>query len=288
MSFGIALAGGGIRGAAHVGVLRALEEAGLRPRAVAGTSAGGIIAGFFSAGVSPGELSEIVLRMGKSGAALADPDVKGILSIVPDLLAHRPCSCTGLLKGNRMERYFSEKTGGAAMRDLPMRTVIPAVDLETSLTVAFTNSLFGLSPVAKVKWTTQARLSEAMRATSALPVAFQPKRLDGMCLVDGGVADVLPVDLLLAAGEPNVLAVDVSEDYRMPRRYNMMEVASHSLAIMQTRLRQCLTHGETLLLTPDLPETNGVLNLSQMAECMEAGYRSTKRELPLIRRAFAL
>ena len=286
MGFGIALAGGGIRGAAHVGVLRALEEAGLRPGSVAGTSAGGIIAGFYAAGITPEEMSVMVREAAKNGAVLADPDIRGILSIVPSLIAHRPSACSGLLKGDRMERYFQEQTGGAAMRSLSMRTVIPAVDLDTGLTVAFTNSLFGLRAVSEVKWSTQASVSEAMRATSSLPAAFRPKRLDGMCLVDGGIADVLPVDLLLAAGEPNVLAVDVSEDYRMPQHYGLLDVASHSLAIMQTRLRQCVTHGENYLLTPDLPETNGVLNLSQMTECMEAGYRSAKRALPLIRKVF--
>lgn len=286
MGFGIALAGGGIRGAAHVGVLRALEEAGMRPRSAAGTSAGGIIAGFFAAGFSGEELSAVVREMAANGSSLADPDIAGLLGIVPDLLAHRPCRCSGLLKGDRMERWFREKTNGAAMRALPMRTVIPAVDLETGLTVAFTNSLFGLKPVHEVKWTAQALLSEAMRATSALPVAFQPKRMGDMCLVDGGVADVLPVDLLLAAGESNVLAVDVSESYRMPSHISISEAASHSLSIMETRLRQCKTHGEKYLLTPDLPETDGVLNLPQMTECMEAGYASAKRALPELRRIF--
>lgn len=287
MGFGIALAGGGIRGAAHVGVLRALTEAGLRPRSVAGTSAGGIVAGLYAAGVTPEELAAIVREMAANGASLADPDIGGILGIAPDLLLHRPCRCSGLLKGDRMERYFREKTNGAAMGLLRMRTVIPAVDLETGLTAAFTNSLFGLRAVSEVKWTTQALLSEAMRATSALPAAFEPKRLGGMCLVDGGVADVLPVDLLLAAGEPNVLAVDVSESYRMPAHINIPEVAFHALSIMEIRLRQCRTHGEKFLLVPELPETDGVLNLPQMTECMEAGYTSARRAVPLLRKIFA-
>jgi NTE family protein len=286
MSFGIALAGGGIRGAAHVGVLMALEESGMKPSSVAGTSAGGIIAGLYASGTSPRRLREIVLEMTKKGVLLADPDVLGILSIAPGLLKLRPCRCSGLLKGSLMEKYLDGVTGGREMRALSMRTVIPAVDLRTSQTIAFTNSLFGLQPVADVKWFTQARVSEAMRATSALPVVFKPKELDGMCLVDGGVADVLPVDLLVAAGEPNVLAVDVSANYKMPEHVDLLSVGSHSLGIMGTRLRQCMTHGEEFLLNPSLPDTNGVLNLSQMEECMEAGYASAKKVMPIIRRVF--
>ncbi len=287
MSYGIALAGGGIRGAAHVGVLLALEESGMRPCAVAGTSAGGIVAGLYACGLSARRLREIVLEAAKKGVALADPDVAGILTLVPKLLAQKECACSGLLRGDRMERCFAKLTGSRRMRDLPMRTVIPGVDLCSGLTVACTNSLLGVRTLRNVQWSADMLVCEAMRATSALPAVFQPKMIDGMYLVDGGVADVLPVDLLVAAGVPNVLAVDVSECYKMPERMNIIEVASHSLSIMETRLRECVTRGERMLLNPDLPETNGVLNLGQMPECMEAGYRAAKEVMPQIRRIFS-
>ena len=287
MSFGIALAGGGVRGAAHIGVLAALEENGLVPSSVAGTSAGGLVAGLYASGVTAGGMREIVLDLAKTGAALADPDVRGIFSIVPNLLRHKPFPCSGLMKGNLMESYLNGLTSGREMRSLSMRTVIPAVDLYTGQTVAFTNSLFGLRPVQNVKWFTQARVSEVMRATASLPVVFRPKEIEGMCLVDGGVSDVLPVDLLTAAGEPNVLAVDVSAYYKKPENVDLISIASHSLGITGARLRECMTHGERFLLSPDLPETEGVLNLSQMTGCMEAGYAFTKRAMPKLRKIFS-
>ena len=287
MSFGIALAGGGIRGAAHIGVLVALEENGLVPSSVAGTSAGGIIAGLYASGITPARMKEIMLDVAKTGAALADPDIRGIFSIVPNLLRRKPFLCSGLMKGSLMESYLNGLTSGREMRSLPMRTVIPAVDLNTGLTVAFTNSLFGLRPVQNVKWFTQARVSAVMRATASLPVVFRPKEIEGMCLVDGGISDVLPVGLLMAAGEPNVLAVDVSAYYKQPKKLNLIAVASHSLGITGARLRECMTHGERFLLSPDLPETEGVLNLPQMTECMEAGYAFTRRAMPKLRKIFA-
>lgn len=286
MSFGIALAGGGVRGAAHAGVLLALEEGGLRPSSIAGTSAGGIMAGLYACGVSAQKLCAIVRDMAVHGAKLADLDEKGILAAAPTLLLRRPCAFSGLLKGNKMENWLEKATGSLRMRDLQMRTVIPAVNLYTGHTVAFTNTLFGVKPVANTKWVTQGKVCEAMRATSALPVAFQPKRLNGMCLVDGGIADVLPVDLLAAAGEPNILAVDVSENYTVPKSVDAMAVAAHSLCIMETRLRECVTRGEKYLLNPELPKTEGVLNLPQMVKCMEAGYTSTKKALPQLRKIF--
>lgn len=287
MAFGLALAGGGIRGAAHVGVLLALEEAGMKPSAVAGTSAGGIVAGLYAAGLSPKRLSDMVLELAHTGTSLADPDLGGILTLVPELLARQGKACSGLLKGNKMEEYLRGLTGNITVREVSLRLSIPAVDLYSGRTVVFTNSLAGVKPIGGVKWNAGVKLCEAMRATSAIPGVFQPKMLENMCLVDGGVTDVLPVDLLLAAGSPPVLAVDVSECYKMPDRITLPEVVSHSLSIMETRLRQCVTRGEKLLLTPDLPDTTGVLNLKQMPACMEAGYRSAKAALPLIRSIFS-
>ncbi len=287
MPFGIAFAGGGVRGAAHVGVLLALEEQGLLPAAVAGTSAGGLVAGLYAAGLPPAGMRQIIGELSRNADSLADPDLKGILLMIPNLLAKRGCAnCSGLLKGDRMEEYMCRLTGGIALREVPMRVVIPAVDLISSHTVAFTNSLFGLRPMPSVRWYTNARLCDAMRATASLPGIFRPKRIGDMFLVDGGIADVLPVDLLIASGCLNVLAVDVSDRYRMPKRIDLPSVIFHSLGIMETRLRECMTRGERFLLTPALPETTGVLALGEMPACMEAGYAAAQQVMPQLRSLF--
>lgn len=287
MPFGIAFAGGGIRGAAHVGVLLALEEHGLKPAAVAGTSAGGLVAGLYAAGLPPVQMRQIILELSRNAAAFADPDLKGILCMIPNLLKKKNnVSCPGLLKGEKMENYLCHLTGGIVLRELPMRVVIPAVDLISSHTVAFTNSLFGIRPTPSVRWYTNARLCDAMRATASLPGIFRPKEVGGMVLVDGGIADVLPVDLLIASGCLSVLAVDVSDQYRMPKRIDLPNVVSHSLAIMETRLRECMTRGERFLLNPPLPETTGVLALEEMPACMEAGYAAAMQVMPQLRAVF--
>lgn len=287
MSFGIALAGGGIRGAAHVGVLLALEENGLRPDAIAGTSAGGIAAGLYASGMTARDLQKFVLDLPGRAASFFDPDIPGLFTLIPELLFHRSSLLSGIIKGDRMERFFFELTRGMRVSEAGMRVVIPSVDLCSGKTVAFTNTLKGVRPLKRVQWDSSPLLSEAMRATSAVPAVFRPKLMNCMCLVDGGVTDVLPVDLLVAAGTRNVLAVDVSEDYEVPENISLIEVASHSLAIMETRLRECVTRGERLLLDLDLPETDGLLNLSQMPMCMTAGYRSAMRAMPRIKSLFA-
>ncbi len=99
MSFGMAFAGGGTRGAAHVGVLMALEENGLRPDAVSGASAGGIVAGLYAAGFAAKELHEVVEELSKKGMLLVDPAYGDILLALGQFLAVGPCPCPAFSKG---------------------------------------------------------------------------------------------------------------------------------------------------------------------------------------------
>lgn len=287
MSFGLALSGGGVRGAAHIGVLMALEECGMVPNSVSGASAGGIVAGLYAAGYSAHELKKMILELARNGRSLLDPDYFGILRAVPQLLTGKQVSLSGFLKGDRLENYLCELTDGKRMRDLTMRTVIPCADLNTGMTIACTNRLTGVAQIERVRWSASLSICEVLRATSAVPAVFRPKLIGELCLVDGGVTDVLPVNLLISAGEPNVLAVDVGKEYRMPERIDLWEVASHSLSVMQEHLQVCVTHGERLLLAPPLPEHTRLLDFGAMEACMESGYRETKRKMPEIKRLFA-
>ncbi|HEX3037822.1 MAG TPA: patatin-like phospholipase family protein [Oscillospiraceae bacterium] len=286
MSFGIALAGGGTRGAVHVGVLLALEEAELYPTSIAGTSAGSIVAGLYATGTSPQSLKEIVLDMSKRGFYYCDIDIKGILKILPKFLIQHKVGFSGLLKGDRLEQLFCEHTDGKAMKDTNIRTIIPAVDLISGDTIAYTNSLDNVEKIERVQWKTDIPVCQAMRASVAVPAVFQPKCRDGMCLVDGGLTDILPVDLLIAAGEANVLAVDISETYEKPKHNNIIDISTHSLSIMTTRLKESHSRGEKLLLHPNLPEDSGLFSFDEMIDCMQAGYEVTKESIPAIKSIF--
>jgi NTE family protein len=286
MSFGIALSGGGTRGAAHVGVLCALEEAGLLPSSVAGTSAGSIVGGLYALGMSPHEMKDKVTQLMKSGDALVDADYGGIFGSIVQFFRGKPLALTGFLKGDRLEKYLEELTQGKSIAALKMKTIITAVDLYTRKTIAYINAMDGVRPVRNVVWKTDVKLSAAMRASSAVPAIFQPKVLDGMCLVDGGVTDVVPVDLLIAAGVPDVLAVDVSENTPMKPDGNILDVCNNSLSILMACLAEYRSGGEQLLITPALPETAGVLTFGEVIRCMDAGYKAAADLMPIIKRRF--
>jgi NTE family protein len=287
MHFGIALSGGGTRGAAHVGVLCALEDFGLLPSSVSGTSAGSIVAGMYALGIPPHVMKENVIRLTEKGQYLIDADYCGIVLSIIQFIRRKTISLSGLIKGKKLEAYLEELTEGKYIKDARMKAVITAVDLYSNQTIAYINSLQGVKEVRNVQWKTDIKLCEAMHASCAVPAVFQPKNIGNMCLVDGGVTDVCPVDLLIAAGEQNVLGVDLSANYPFHEKDNIIEIASHSLSIMMSRLSDYRTSGEKLMLRPALPESAGLLTFKEMIKCMEAGYEATLAMLPAIKQAFA-
>lgn len=287
MSFGIALSGGGTRGAAHVGVMCALEEADMLPTAVSGTSAGSIVAGMYALGMPPHEMKEKILKLAQDGSKLVDADYPGIFQSIVQLFRGKPITLSGFIKGDKLEKYLDSLTQGKNITELNMKTIITAVDLNSRQTIAYINKLDCTKPLKNVQWKTNVKICDAMRASCAVPAYFQPKVMDGMCLVDGGVTDVVPVDLLIAAGEPNVLAVDLSENYPFKENGNIIDVCNQSLSIMMSCLSQYRASGEKLMLMPNLPEAAGVLTFDEMLRCMDAGYQAAMAVMPKIKRIFA-
>lgn len=282
MGYGLALAGGGTRGAAHVGVLKALSEAGLLPDAVAGTSAGSVVAGLFASGMEISEMEKAVRQLAKHGSDYLDPDYPGIMEFVPQLLTGRTISLQGFMKGDKLLSYFCELTGRKQLDESAVKLVIPAVDLNSGNTVCFTN-MEHTGAIRHVVWSWDAYLCEAMMASSSVPGVFAPRRLGPYLLVDGGVTHNQPAGLLHGAGVWPVIAVDIGAGYSAPDDDNVVEVMSHTFSIMGGLLEECNPAPEALLLKPELPADAGLLTFEKMEACVEAGYQYTRKMIPRIR-----
>ena len=235
MGYGLALSGGGVRGAAHVGVLRALLEERLMPEMAAGASAGAIVTGLLAAGVSVEEMEGAVRHLSGKGKSYLDPDYRAMAELAPRLLADGEISLAGLFKGDRLAAYFTELTKGRHLDQAVLPFVIPAVDLNSGDTVAFTNGEMP-APLAHVKWEWEGFLGQVMMASSSVPGVFVPRKIGACRLVDGGVTDNLPVDLLQAAGARRVLAVDVGTAYKRPKDDSVLEVPSCYFSLVGRRL----------------------------------------------------
>jgi NTE family protein len=177
---GLALGGGAARGWAHIGVLHALEEAGLSPDIIAGTSIGAVVGGGYVAG--------ILASIETFARGLTKRRVFGLLDI--------NFAGSGLISGARLAKLLSAELADRRIEDLPRRFVCVATELATGHEI----------------WMSRGNLVEAMRASYALPGLFQPVKVGGRWLVDGALVNPVPVSVCRALGADIVIAVNLTSD----------------------------------------------------------------------------
>jgi len=181
---GVALSGGGVRGLAHLGVLQVLEEARIPVAMLAGASMGGIVAGLVAAGVPIQKL-------------IAFSERTGIVD-----LASRDAEWRGLFGHKKMTRMLARLLGreDITFEELDIPAAVTAADVETGELVVLDKG----------------PLIPALLATSAVPIIFAPVRHQGRWLVDGGVLNNFPVDIVRKMGADRVLGVNVPPSVSLP------------------------------------------------------------------------
>lgn len=279
---GLALGGGAARGWAHLGVLRALSEAGVRPDVVCGTSIGALVGAAYAAGELDG-FEAWVRGLG----------VREIVSLLDVSLGG------GMLKGERLVELLRQNFVDRPVDELPVPFAAVATDLRTGAEV----------------WLREGSTVEAVRASIALPALFTPVVRDGALLVDGGLVNPVPVSLARAMGAEAVIAVDLSSDVvgrylaeapspdagsnpmpewvrRLqeslgallpgrspdePRLPSVLDVVASSIQIMQVRLARSRMAGDPpdVIVAPRLARL-GLLDFHRAEEAIGEGRRAVE------------
>ena len=231
---GIALGGGGARGIAHVGVLEALEAyPSVWPRIFAGTSAGSLIAVLAAAGLPVTEIREFSVEL----------DWFKHVIRVSDLMDRRNGSRAGLFPNTRLAEVVNERIEGRSFDDLPFDVAVTATDIENRRRVILTSrrvadridrgelerflppAANGL-PGAETLVLSDVDVGLAIRASCAVPGFFRPVPIQGMHLVDGGVIDQTPVDIVRSMGSSFSIGVSLALSF-MPQK---LENAKHAFS----------------------------------------------------------
>ncbi|MDE1982501.1 MAG: patatin-like phospholipase RssA [Betaproteobacteria bacterium] len=279
---GLALGGGSARGWAHVGVIRALEEAGIRPDLVCGTSVGAMVGAAYAAG-----------ELDRFEQWLLDMSLRDVFSFMDVSLNG------GMLKGDRLMEFFRTTFVDHPIEGLKMPFAAVATSLQTGAEV----------------WLREGSTVDAVRASIALPLLFTPVQRDGVFLVDGGLVNPVPVSLARAMGADFVIAVDLSADIvghrlhdvepeaapqqqsggwlgwvqdrlGMPRKNgepvqtrlpSVLEVMSSSINIMQVRITRSRMAGEPpdVTISPRLAHF-GLFDFHRAQEAIAAGRLSVE------------
>jgi NTE family protein len=276
MEIALALGGGGVKGNAHIGVLRVLAREGFQVRALAGTSAGGLWGVLFAAGYSPDEIEQRFMGL--------DPDF---------IYQRKPGDGPAMLGLGGLQEMLEQTLGETTFEQLDIPFAVTAVDVDSARPVVLRHG----------------RVRDAILATIAVPGIFPPVTVDGCHLIDGGVLNPVPVDVArwLAPGLP-VAAVVLSPPLegwdgpdkprllntlpflanyigrlRVAQAFNIFMRSVDIAGAMMTELRLQMEQPEVII-RPDVPQI-GLLDRVDVHEVARLGEQAAIQALPALRRA---
>ncbi len=274
MKIGFALGGGGARGLAHLGVLRALEEEGITPKFVAGTSAGslaGAIYGLYGFEECVKLVKDIVKSERYRKMGLSSLDVKkgglkgGILNFIKEGITFtKAIASKSILSGDDLRAMVEKLIKDKTFSDLPYEFFAVALDIENKKDVIFRSG----------------SLLDALYSSCAIPGIFPPLRKDGMVLVDGGPTALVPVEALILRGADFIIAVDVSGGSESSfSDGNAVEIMLRADRVAAGKLSRIILSLADFVIKPDLGDMNW-LNFEKVDAAVQKGYETTKTLMP--------
>ncbi len=281
MKIGLALGGGSLRGAAHIGVLKVLLENGIKPDIVAGTSAGSIVAGLYGAGFTPQQMEQWLNSLFRSAPELQRVAAKSMGTGPFRRTIKLPL---GLVKVEMIETALRRYIGNKSFGDLTVPATVVTTDLHTGEGVVFA------SPMLKPRWQipgfvfqSQAAVCDAIAGSIAIPGVFTPKRVGGRLLTDGGLVDNVPADVLKCLGADVVIAVDLGFMVHHEAPFNnLVEVLLQTWDVMGQRISNVILdrYADVVIRPATGPAT--LIDFKKMPGFVEAGVVATRKAMPEI------
>jgi len=276
---GLVLSGGGAKGFAHIGALKAIDEAGIRVDYIGGTSMGAVIGSLYAAGYSANAIEEIMKNldfrdfMQHEVSRKAKPfyqkenDHKYVLRLsVEDKKIQLP---SGLTDGQEVLNYLSKYTQHVNtvtdFNELPIPFVCIATDLENGAQVLLNKGY----------------LPDAVRASASFPTLLEPMELDGKLLVDGGIVNNFPVDEVLAMGADLIIGVDVGDGKLLKKKdiNSVIDVLNQVVSYQMLEEADLAKKDKTnLYIRPDITPYS-VVSFDKFDEIVQLGYETTLAQI---------
>ena len=229
MKLGLALSGGGIRGIAHAGAIKALEDNGIKIDVIGGTSSGALVSSLYALGYSPYYIYILFKRYAKEIAGInSTPIISGIRSF----MINKKIEIKGLRSGKNIEETYNclaLRKGVKKIEDIKkMSLVIPAVDVSDAKEYIFTNKIPQNSG-DKYQYITDISIGKAVRASSSFPAFFCPCEFKKHKFMDGGMLDNIPVSEVKKQGADKVIAINFKAD-DIDENSNIMDLAMRTIS----------------------------------------------------------
>ncbi|MBI3383984.1 MAG: patatin-like phospholipase family protein [Aquabacterium sp.] len=249
---GLALGGGAARGFAHIGVLQVLEEQGIKPDLVVGTSAGSVVATLYAAGKTPAELTNMAMTLDES--TITDWVFPG----------------RSLLKGEALAKFVRNLTGGRQIEGMRMPLGIVAADLQNGQPILFRKGDPGM----------------AVRASSSVPGVFEPVKIGGREYIDGGAVSPIPVRYAKQMGADIVIAVDISAIPEGQSTKGAVDILLQTFNIMGHAISQYELQDADVVMRPKL-EGIGSTEFSARRLSILAGREAALMVMPQLKERIA-
>ncbi len=249
---GLALGGGAARGFAHIGVIQVLEEAGIRPNLVVGTSAGSVVAALYASGKNGAQLQQVADTMEE--AAFTDWTL--------------PIFSRGMLRGAALARYVSAQVNGRLIENMALPLGIVATDLNSGQGMLFQRG----------------DTATAVRASSAVPALFQPVRIAGRDYVDGGLVSPVPVRYARQMGAELIIAVDISDAPESNAASDTLQILLQTFSIMSKSINSFELREAEVVVRPALLGVSSA-DFGARRSAIEAGRVAMRAALPQLRAA---
>lgn len=281
MKLGVALSGGGIRGIAHAGALKALEDNGINVDVIGGTSSGSLIASLYALGYSP---YYIYILFKKYAKDIAQINSAPIISGIGNFMMNKKVVFSGLKTGESIEQAYNQlalKKGIKKISDINgIPLVIPAVDVGNSKEYIFTNKI-PINTKDESQYITDISIGKAVRASSSFPAVFCPCEFKEHKFLDGGVLDNIPVIEVKKQGADKVIAINFKAD-DIDKNSNMMDIAMRTIDIMGNKISEESLEKSDYILTIATDKT-GLLDVEKLDSCYQYGYKAVIKNLEEIK-----
>ena len=272
MKLGLALSGGGIRGIAHAGVLKALEENNIKIDAIGGTSSGSIIATLYAMGYSPYYIYILFKRYAKD---LVNRNSISKVTNIGSFMANKKLNFQGFYSGEEIEKCFNNiasRKGIKKISDIKMPIVIPTVDVQNSRKYIITNNI-PEKTCPNTEYINSIEIGKAIRASSSFPVVFCPCEYNEHKFLDGGILDNFPTIEVRHQGVEKVLTINFKAD-DIEENSNIMDIVM--------RISEENISNSDMVLTIQTDKT-GLLETEKMDACYKYGYRQTINQIDKIK-----
>ena len=281
MKLGLALSGGGIRGVAHIGVLKALEDNKIKIDAIGGTSSGALIASLYAIGYSPYYIYILLKKYSKEVLGINSAP---IISGIGNFMMNKKVAFTGLNSGEDLENAINEVAKRRGIQNIKeiskLPIVIPSVDVADGKEYVFTNEI----PEDKEdvsRYIENISIGKAVRASASFPGIFCPCDFKNHIFLDGGVLDNVPVLEVKKQGVDKVIAVNFKAD-DIDETSNVMDIAMRTIDIMGNKISKEGLEQSDFILTVETDKT-GFLDTEKIDSCYKYGYQAVIQNLDKIK-----